>query len=130
MLLRHWAWILIGMSAAGCVDVEPVEITCPGLVHDGGVIEVDGGETPDGGAVDACQPAIEPLDACDNEGEITNTLDGTCWWEQCRDGERSLFRKIAGVPCVYRPSGGNSEWAIGACGGDGVCTGGFIDGPK
>ncbi len=61
-----------------------------------------------------------PRDACSEAG-VTNMLVGTCWWEQCVKGERSLYPKIAGVPCVYKPESGNSPWAEGTCDDSGVC---------
>ncbi len=74
----------------------------------------------------ACDPTFDdvpkPRDKCDATG-ITNLLVGTCWWEQCRDKEKSLYPKIAGTPCIYRPKTTTSTWAEGACSDDGVCLG-------
>ena len=112
---------MLALILAGCADVDSLELTCHGLANDGGAVELDGGgEEVDSGS---CPPP-EPIDACDTvvEGTITNSLDGTCWWEQCRDGERSLFMKPPGVPCVYRYATG--DFAIGSCDLYGVCTDG------
>lgn len=128
MSSRLFVCALVAMVSAGCVEVDPVDFACPGLVNDGGAVATDAGDAEDAGN-DACSAVTEPLDACDNEGAITNSLDGTCFWEQCQGGERSLFKKPPGVPCVYRP-GGTSDWTVGACDFDAACTSGFIGGPK
>jgi hypothetical protein len=112
---------VVAALAAGCVS-EP-----PGIEFQN-VCDADAGEdigAQDAGH-DACAPS-EPIDSCDDESAITNLLDGTCWWEQCRDGERSLFPKAPGVPCVYR--NGIGDFAIGLCSALGSCvapTGGQV----
>lgn len=67
---------------------------------------------------DASPPLIR--DVCSVVG-TTNLLVGTCWIEQCRDGEKSLFEKTAGTPCIRKPINGGSPWIEGVCDGEGAC---------
>jgi hypothetical protein len=63
----------------------------------------------------------KPHDACTGTS-TTNLLVGTCWWERCVDGEKTLVTKIAGVNCVFKPdSAPNDEFVIGTCDDVGVC---------
>lgn len=68
------------------------------------------------------QPAPPFRDVCDSNFKA-NMLLGTCWTEQCVNGEKSLVPKIAGVPCVLNPLGGNSPWEEGTCTSTGECVG-------
>lgn len=104
-MLSRYAIGLLALIATACQSTEPAGLC----------FEPTEWECP------ACPEPIPPRDACDleDEGIVTGGLDGTCWWEQCRDGERSLFMKPAGVECVYR--GDNNDFAIGACNASGTC---------
>ena len=102
------AWCL---WSTGCVDVSADEDNDSMLY-----------ETIDATCEAAIVDPVLPRDVCDSSG-ITNLLPGTCWWEQCRDNEKSLFAKLSGVPCMLMPSSGGSPWIEGTCDGNGVCVG-------
>jgi hypothetical protein len=115
------AMIAAAMLFVGCYDysTESTSVQCEGEIGDC-VICTNGDCSAH---VSIVIPEPHPRDACDKSG-VTNMLEGSCWWEQCVKGEKSIFPKIAGVPCVYAPKTGNSPWAEGTCDGEGVCASG------
>lgn len=112
-MMRTWFVMAITSLSYSCIDT-----TLNGN-SDSGAYTCEGSDKP-------CEPVIlEPMLPRDSCGAtaITNMLVGTCWWEQCVKNEKSLYPKIAGVPCVYIPNSINSPWLEGTCDGDGVCSG-------
>lgn len=102
----RYGWIVVGLV---CLS------GCP--IYTESDYEETSVEVPDAGQ--EC-PEIKPArDACEGTG-ITNLLLGSCYWEQCRKGEKSLYPKIAGVNCVFQPEG-SSEMIIGYCNDSGQC---------
>lgn len=77
---------------------------------------------------ESCEPSVSQPDAapppmrdvCSVAG-TTNLLTGTCWIEQCIDGEKSLVEKTVGTPCIRKPTSGGSPWVEGVCDGEGAC---------
>lgn len=111
MIRGTWVLLLGLAGTMGCIDLDFQED------NDSFSCETTG---------EPCETTLVdsslPRDACDAVG-TTNLLVGTCWMEQCRDGEKSLFPKTEGVPCIRKPSSGNSPWEEGTCDGEGVCVG-------
>lgn len=98
--------LLLVFTLTGCYGAADAEISAPPEDNQ------DAGQE---------QETTVMRDACIKTG-ITNMLLGSCFWEQCRNGEKSLYPKIAGVNCVYIPADAiNDEFVIGSCNEFGVC---------
>lgn len=116
--MLKWVWVVIATACVGCHDYS---ITSDDVVCDENNECIVCTDSDCSSSVTITMPEPPPFrDVCEGTN-TTNLLVGTCWWEQCRDGEKSLFPKIAGTPCIFK-GGGNSPWIEGVCDDNGSCN--------
>lgn len=93
-MLSRLLFIAITVCAAGCTTDRDIAYDPAAEYWDCG----DGG--CNGCPTCPVCPSVAK-DACDNEGAVTASLEGSCWREWCVDGERTLLVQPDGTKCVY-----------------------------
>jgi hypothetical protein len=115
-----WFFLAVLVLVTGCYDysVDSNDVTCN--VEEGECVVCTDSDCSS--SVSIVIPDVPFRDRCDSASFKANKLLGSCWTEQCVNGEKTLIPKIAGVNCVFVPKdASNDEFVVGVCDDGGVC---------